>query len=151
MTNKLWDDVKKSLQDIGNIAAEKGKVFSRAAADKAEELTRAGKIKLDVVQVNRDIERNFTELGGKVYHLKSEDALDTIDEATEIQAIFDKIKVLEEKKEALEEKLKAAGQAEEHTKTSASSATEESATEETAAEDFQTAKSDDPDEPKSEE
>ncbi|MCF7804861.1 MAG: hypothetical protein K9N46_04060 [Candidatus Marinimicrobia bacterium] len=105
MANKLWDDVRKSLQDIGNVAAEKGKVFSRAAADKAEELTRTGKIKLDILQVNRDIERNFTELGGKVYHLKSEDKLDTVADAPDIQMLFDKITVLEEKKSALEDKL----------------------------------------------
>jgi len=112
MANKLWGDVKKSLQDLSNIAAEKGKVFSKAAADKAEELTRTGKLKLDVLQVNRDIERNFTELGGKVYELKADDKLDALEDATDVQAIFDKIQVLEEKKVALEDKLKKASKEE---------------------------------------
>lgn len=128
MANKLWGDVKKSLQDLSNIAAEKGKVFSKAAADKAEELTRTGKLKLDVLQVNRDIERNFTELGGKVYELRAEGKLDTLEEATDVQAIFDKIQVLEEKKSALEEKLqKAAREEGEPEPTAAESAAEDTA------------------------
>lgn len=105
MANKLWDDVRKSLQDLGNIASEKGRQFSKVAAEKAEELTAVGKIRLELLQVNRDIERQFTELGGKVYDLKTEGALETINDVTEIHAIFDKIAVLEEKKKALEEKL----------------------------------------------
>jgi len=108
MANKLWDDVRKSLQDLGNLAAEKGKVFSKAAADKAEELTRTGKVKLDILQVNREIDHLFSELGGKVYHLQSEDALDSLGEDEEIKAIFEKIKVLEAKKLKLEEEQKEA-------------------------------------------
>ncbi len=108
MANKLWDDVRKSLQDLGNLAAEKGKVFSKAAADKAEELTRTGKIKLDILQVNREIDHLFSELGGKVYHLQSEDALDSLAEDEEIKAMFEKIQVLEAKKLKLEEEQKEA-------------------------------------------
>jgi len=106
MASRLWDDVKKSLQDLGNIASEKGRQFSKVAAEKAEELTQTGKTRLELLQINRDIERELTELGGKVYHLKSEGALETINDVTEIQAIFDKISILEEKKEALEKKMK---------------------------------------------
>ncbi|HKJ69231.1 MAG TPA: hypothetical protein VKA68_14830 [bacterium] len=105
MASKLWDDVRKSLQDLGNIAAEKGKIFSKAAADKAEELTRSGKLKLDILQVNREIDHLFSQLGGKVYHLESESALDTIPEDDEIQKIFEKIKKLEARKKDLEEKV----------------------------------------------
>ncbi len=105
MASKLWDDVRKSLQDLGNLAAEKGKVFSKAAADKAEELTRTGKLKLDILQVNREIDHLFSQLGGKVYHLKSENALDTIPGDAEIQKIFEKIKQLEAKKKDLEKKV----------------------------------------------
>jgi len=105
MASKLWDDVRKSLQDLGNLAAEKGKVFSKAAADKAEELTRTGKLKLDILQVNREIDHLFSQLGGKVYHLESENALDTIPGDEEIQKIFAKIKELEAKKKDLEKKV----------------------------------------------
>lgn len=106
MASRLWDDVKKSLQDLGNIASEKGRKFSKVAAEKAEELTKTGKTRLELLQVNRDIERELTELGGKVHHLKTEGALETINDVTEIQAIFDKISILEEKKGTLEKKLK---------------------------------------------
>jgi len=106
MANKLWDDVRKSLQDLGNLAAEKGKVFSKAAADKAEELTRTGKIKLDILQVNREIDHLFSRLGGKTYQLHVEDRLGELPDDTEAGTIFEKIATLEKKKVTLEEKLK---------------------------------------------
>ncbi len=135
MANKLWDDVKKSLQDLSNIATEKGKQFSKVAAEKAEEFTKAGKTRLELLQVNRDIEREMTELGGKVYHLKSEGTLETINDVTEIQAIFDKIGILEEKKAMLEKKLKEqkAREAQENAETSTES-TDGSADEEASSE-----------------
>jgi|GEM_PF-1762493 len=106
MANKLWDDVRKSLQDLGNLAAEKGKVFSKAAADKAEELTRTGKIKLDVLQVNREIDHLFSKLGGKAYQLHVENNLEGLSEDAEAATLFEKIATLEKKKVTLEEKLK---------------------------------------------
>jgi len=132
MVNKLWDDVRKGLQDLSNIAAEKGKQFTKVAADKAEELTRTGKIRLDILQINRDIERHFSDLGGKVYHLNKNEALDSLSEDTEIQAVIDKVAVLEEKKAALEEKMKEAKQAE--TSTAESSMDESPADAETETE-----------------
>lgn len=112
MANKLWDDVRKSLQEFGTLAAEKGREFSKAAADKAEELTRVGKIRLDLVQVNREIERLFSELGGKVYHLHSEDALKSLGKDEEIKTLFEKISALEEKKKALDDQLEKVGKSE---------------------------------------
>lgn len=105
MANKLWDDVRKSLQDLGNLAAEKGKVFSKAAADKAEELTRTGKIKLDILQVNREIDHLFSKLGGKAYQLHVEDNLGGLPEDAEAATMFEKIATLEKKKVTLEDKL----------------------------------------------
>ena len=113
MANKLWDDVRKSMQEFGTLAAEKGREFSKAAADKAEELTRVGKIRLDLVQVNREIERLFSELGGKVYHLHSEDELKSLQKDEEIQTLFEKISALEEKKHTLDEQLETVGKSEE--------------------------------------
>ncbi len=112
MANKLWDDVRTSLQDIGNLAAEKGREFSKAAADKAEELTRVGKIRLDLVQVNREIERLFSELGGKVYHLHTEETLGTVEEDEEVRILFEKISALEERKNSLDKQLEDIGKTE---------------------------------------
>lgn len=92
---KLWDDVKKSLKEWGTIAA-----------DKAEELTKVGRIRLDILSIKRDIEKNFTELGGKVYHLVAEENQTRIAGNDEVKKIVNRILNLEEelnkKKELLE-------------------------------------------------
>lgn len=129
MANKLWDDVRKSLQEFGTLAAEKGREFSKAAADKAEELTRVGKIRLDLVQVNREIERLFSELGGKVYHLHSEDELKSLQKDEEIKTLFEKIAALEEKKNTLDEQLETVGKSEEAEASAEESETPEKGTE----------------------
>ena len=105
MASNLWEDVRRSLQDLGNIAAEKSREFSKVAADKAEELTKKGRVRMEILQTNREIERQFAELGGRVYDAQAEEALDSIGEDPDIQALFEKISVLEEKKRAQEEKL----------------------------------------------
>lgn len=105
MASNLWEDVRRSLQDLGNIAAEKSREFSKVAADKAEELTKKGRVRMEILQTNREIERQFAELGGRVYDVQAEEALDSIGEDPDIQALFEKISVLEEKKRAQEEKL----------------------------------------------
>ncbi|MFA4838209.1 MAG: hypothetical protein WC703_01865 [Candidatus Neomarinimicrobiota bacterium] len=68
----LWNDIKKNLGDWATKAADKATEFSREAADKAEELTKLGKVKLDIFQINREIEKQFTKLGGIVYDMVSE-------------------------------------------------------------------------------
>ncbi|MDO9547927.1 MAG: hypothetical protein Q7J65_03055 [Candidatus Marinimicrobia bacterium] len=65
----LWGDIKKGLGEWVTKAADKAGEFTREAADKAEEVTKLGKIKLDIFQTKRDIEKQFAELGGTVYHL----------------------------------------------------------------------------------
>lgn len=52
----LWEDVKKWLSDA-----------TKTAVKEAEDLTRKGKLKMEILALNRRIEKSFAELGGVVY------------------------------------------------------------------------------------
>ena len=54
----LWDKIKKGLKD--------GAVMS---AEKIEEYTKIGKLKLDELSAKRKIERNFLDIGERFYDL----------------------------------------------------------------------------------
>jgi hypothetical protein len=52
----LWDDVRYWLTDA-----------TRSAIKEAEDLTRRGRLKMEIMRLSREIERNLAKLGGKVY------------------------------------------------------------------------------------
>jgi predicted AlkP superfamily phosphohydrolase/phosphomutase len=52
----IWKKAKKSILD-----------GYHSVSDKAEELTKIGRLKLEIVAVKRDIEKAFIELGGRIY------------------------------------------------------------------------------------
>jgi hypothetical protein len=52
----LWDDVRVWLGDA-----------TRTAVKEAEDLTRRGRLKLELLRLSRDIEKAMAKLGGKVY------------------------------------------------------------------------------------
>lgn len=83
----FWDKLQRGIRDgIQNVS------------EKTEELTKIGRIKLSIIGVKRDIEKNFIELGGRVYHL--------INQSTKVRIVSDdKIKSLVERTNNLEEKL----------------------------------------------
>ncbi|MBN2417525.1 hypothetical protein JXO52_16935 [bacterium] len=56
MASSLWDDLKKTLLDGVN-----------TAADKTEEYTRIGKIKVDLLNLNRKLDQTYKALGREVY------------------------------------------------------------------------------------
>lgn len=53
----LWDDVKDWLSDATKVAIKE-----------AEDLTRKGKLKMEMLTLSRRIEKKMAELGGFVYH-----------------------------------------------------------------------------------
>jgi len=54
----LWNDVKNWLTDA-----------TKSAIKDAEDLTRKGKLKFEMLNLNRKLEKTFAELGGVVYHV----------------------------------------------------------------------------------
>ena len=95
----LWDDVKNAIVD--------GYVY---AADKAEELSQIGKAKVEILQLNRQIARTISSIGGHVYDLFEKHEQATKPEDTEIRESVQKIEVLHGEIERLRveiEKIKA--------------------------------------------
>jgi len=67
----LWDDVRVWLTDA-----------TRSAIKEAEDLSRRGRLKMDLLRLSRDIEKTMAKLGGKVYNRvsKSPDAPVVLDD-----------------------------------------------------------------------
>ena len=101
---KLWEKVKKSLTDGYNVAAEK-----------TEELTKLGKLKIDILNTKRKISKQFTELGGTVYEASKDGKTTQVMKTPEVEAIMSSIKTLEEElseKEKAFDAMKAKGEKE---------------------------------------
>lgn len=92
----LWESIKKTLKEGATTAAEK-----------AQEFTQIGKIKVEILRIQGKIERNFTELGGRVYHMITEENKTRIASDPKVKTFINEIKALEaqleEKKKELEE------------------------------------------------
>ena len=98
----LWDSIKKGIIDSAKIAKEGAHI----AAEKAEELGKKSKVMLEISNVKRKIEKNFTELGGKVYHLVQEEKVKDVFGKDEIKEVLSVIigleSTLKEKQDELE-------------------------------------------------
>ena len=63
----IWDNIKKNIKEVGNVAAEKAEELGKVAATKTEELTKVGKVKLEIHQLERDLEKCFVTIGSFVF------------------------------------------------------------------------------------
>ena len=87
----LWGKIKKSVMDGASFAAEK-----------TEELTKLGKVKIEILNLKRKISNNFTELGGITYEaLKSENVEEEL-KSEKVNALISTIKELESELETKE-------------------------------------------------
>lgn len=93
----IWDDIKKGVGGLASKAAEKAGKLTREAAEKAEEMTQLGKVKLDIFQIKRDIDKKFTEMGSAVYGLLNQGKKTTISDDEKIMALVGEVKNLEKK------------------------------------------------------
>lgn len=92
----LWDSIKKGLTDSAKLAKEGATI----AAEKAEEFGKKGKVTIDISRINRKIEQQFTELGGKVYHLMAEENKKNLASNEEVKQYIDAINQLEDELKA---------------------------------------------------
>ncbi len=77
--------------------------------DKTEEYSRIGRLKVDIFGIKRNIERQFVDLGGRVYELMTADQTPDIRKDEECKKIVETVKSLEKQlhdKEAEIEKVK---------------------------------------------
>ena len=80
----LWDDIAKTIREGVDTVVEKTGVLSKI-----------GKIKIDILNIKRNIEKNFSELGGRVYQLITKEKETEISTDKEAREVIECIKILE--------------------------------------------------------
>ncbi len=90
----LWDDIAKTIREGVDTVVEK-----------TEELTRIGRIKVDILNIKRNIDKNFSELGGRVYHLLVEENKRQVAGDKEVKELLECIKILEKELNAKKAEL----------------------------------------------
>ncbi len=98
MGASIWDNIKKSLKDGLSVAAEK-----------TEEYTRIGKLKVDILNIKRSLEKKYSTLGQEVYKLfekKKQTDVGTSDRIKKIVAEIKQLKADLKAKETEIEKIK---------------------------------------------
>ena len=102
----FWDKVKKDIQK----GFKEGMAFVKEGAtvvmEKAEELTEEGKKRYNIFELKTKVQKEITELGGKVYDLSSKRKNPLLD--SKVKANISRIKKLELKINRLEAKSKKA-------------------------------------------
>ena len=63
---KLWNDLKKNMKDWSTAAVEKAEEVSKIAVAKTEELTKISKIKIEEHQLQRELSKNYEDMGRMV-------------------------------------------------------------------------------------
>ncbi len=77
----LWDKIRKGFI---------------LAAEKTDELTKIGKLRVDIVGIHRNIRQNFEELGGRIYELaKTGRRKKSVTDDDSVIELINKIKKLE--------------------------------------------------------
>ena len=64
--------------------------------DKTEEYGKIGKLKVDIFSVKRNIEKQFTELGGRTFEILTSEGTKTVAKDTEVKKIVEELQALEE-------------------------------------------------------
>ena len=93
--NKLWDDLKDNMKEWGASAVEKAEEISRVAVAKGEEFTKISKIKIDIMQLEKEITKNHKKLGKLVHRYAKDENLVNFAGNTEF---FELIKKIDDKK-----------------------------------------------------
>jgi hypothetical protein len=97
----LWDDIAKTIREGVD-----------TVVGKTEEYTRIGKIKIDIINIKRNVEKNFAELGGRVYHLMVEKKKPQISGDKDVKKILDSIQLLEKELQSKKAELEKVGKKE---------------------------------------
>ena len=71
--NKLWDDLKGNMKEWGASAVEKAEEISRVAVAKGEEFTKISKIKIEIMQLEKEITKEYRKLGKLVHRYAQND------------------------------------------------------------------------------
>ncbi len=104
--SKLWDDLKDNMKDWSTSAVEKAEEMSRIAMAKTEEMTRISKIKFEIHQLHREMNKAYEKLGKLAYSQIKEDNMASFSGNNDFFQIVSKVESLAEqiqkKKEEIE-------------------------------------------------
>jgi hypothetical protein len=100
----FWKKVKKTLKESADVIKE----TAVTVAEKTQEATKMGKLKIQIMGLSRNAEKNFAEMGGRVYELLESGVKNVLFDAR-LRKLIDKAKKYEEKINAAEKKLKSLG------------------------------------------
>ena len=89
--NKLWDDLKDNMKEWGASAVEKAEEISRVAVAKGEEFTKISKIKIEIMQLEKEITKDYEKLGELVHRYAQDDNMVNFTGNTEFFEIINKI------------------------------------------------------------
>ncbi|MFQ6616572.1 MAG: hypothetical protein ACE5HZ_07370 [Fidelibacterota bacterium] len=127
----FWDDLRKNLRIWGSAAAEKAEELGKVAASKTEELTKISKVRLEIHQLQRDLDKTFSGMGKFVYDAASGENVTNFSGnekffsfVKEAEELIKQIKVKEERMEEIKKEYRKAEEAEEKADTAESGAEE---------------------------
>ena len=89
--NKLWDDLKENMKEWGASAVEKAEEISRVAVAKGEEFTKISKIKIEIMQLEKETAKDYEKLGKLVHRYAQDDNMVNFAGNTEFFEIIKKI------------------------------------------------------------
>ena len=93
--DNMWEKVKKGLKDGATLSMEK-----------IEEYTKLGKLKVDELAAKRKIERNFVDIGERVFDLIEEGKGDGVEQDLTIKKSVENVNALREELIVLGQKMK---------------------------------------------
>lgn len=65
--SNLWKEIKDNVKEWSSAAIKKADEVSKLAVEKTGDFTKVSKIKLDIRQTQKDIDKNFEDLGRYIY------------------------------------------------------------------------------------
>ena len=89
--NKLWDDLKDNMKEWGASAVEKAEEISRVAVAKGEEFTKISKIRIEIMQIEKETSKDYEKLGKLVHRYAQNDNMVNFAGNTEFFEIVKKI------------------------------------------------------------
>ena len=106
---KLWNDLKKNMKDWSTAAVEKAEEVSKIAVAKTEELTKISKIKIEEHQLQRELSKNYEEMGRMVTRHAKDDNMVNFSGNQEFFNLVEKIEKIQleiDAKEAAIQRIK---------------------------------------------
>ncbi len=95
MDNSMWEKIKKGLKDGATMSMEK-----------IEEYTKIGKLKVEEMAAKRKIERNFADIGERLYDLVQEGKNSGLADDLAIKKAVENINSLKTEIEEIQQKIK---------------------------------------------